>query len=238
MKGFTSLCYCLLVLPVFSQNKISEQELKRYEWIVYNKSIDDSSEIFSADTLLLAKAYELESLEQISGEDGQRIDELYSRSWRIDFVQDELDVNDQINEFYVFFIDLRKAAIRRSMEVDSITYQLLLQDPNTVTSRTAPVLLELEQMQNGDVIQMVDPFHNQFYYIEKTGNKLHVLKNLARRYIHEPRGLNSGFWTFSKRNQLMTFSDEAGKIHFLFRVERIDHIRIRLIHTLHPTKKQ
>ncbi|WP_341899913.1 hypothetical protein [Fluviicola taffensis] len=230
MKLLLLICYCFLVLPVFSQNKISEKELKRYQWIVYNRNVADSSEIFS-DTLLLVKSYELESLEQITGEDDQKMDELYPRSWRIDFAQNDLDTRGIANEFYVFFIDLRKAAKRRSMEVDSVTYQLLLQDPNAGTSETSPVLLELAKLQSGDIIQIVDSIHNQFYYIEKTINKLQVLKTLNRRYVYEPKGLNEGFWTFSKRKQLMTFSNEAGGINFLFRVERIDNLRIRLIRT-------
>lgn len=230
MKLVLLLCYCLLVLPVFSQNKISEKELKRYEWIVYNKNVADSSEIFS-DTLLLAKSYELESLEQITEEDDQEMDELYPRSWKIDFAQNDLDTSGKTNEFYVFFIDLRKAAKRRSMEVDSVTYQLLLQDPNAEISETAPVLLELAKLQSGDIIQIVDSIHNQFYYIEKTINKLQVLKTLNRRYIFEPKGINDGFWTFSKRKQLMTFSTDAKEIKLLFRAERIDNLRIRLIRT-------
>ncbi|WP_430405740.1 hypothetical protein [Fluviicola sp.] len=230
MKLLLLLCYCFLVLPVFSQNKISEKELKRYQWIVYNKNVADSSEIFS-DTLLLVKSYELESLERITGEDDQEMDELYPRSWRIDFAQDDLEASGIANEFYVFFIDLRKAAKRRSMEVDSVTYQLLLQDPNAGTSPKSPVLLELAKMEVGDIIQIVDSIHNQFYYIEKTINKLQVLKTLNRRYVYKPKGLNEGFWTFSKRKQLMTFSNEAGGINFLFRAERIDNLRIRLIRT-------
>jgi len=227
MKLVLLLCYCLLVLPVFSQNKISEKELKRYEWIVYNRNVADSSEIFS-DTLLLAKSVELESLEQITEDEEEEMGELYPRSWKIDFAQNDLDTIGKTNEFYVFFIDLRKAAKRRSMEVDSVTYQLLLQDPNAGTS---PILLELVEMQDGDIIQIVDSIHDQFYYLEKTINKLRVLKTLNRRYIFEPKGINAGFWTFSKRKQLMTFSNDTKEIKFLFRAERIDNLRIRLIRT-------
>jgi hypothetical protein len=217
-----------LILPLFSQNRISEQELKRYEWIIYSKNVADSSEIFSSDTLLLAKSYELESLEEIIQEDDQRMDKIYPRSWRIDFSRMDLESTDQRNEFYVFFIDLRKAASRRTMEVDSITYQLL-QNPNELTSETSPVLLELKKMQNGDVIQIVGPIHDEPYYIEKKGNKLQVLKTLRSRYIFEPKGINQGFWTFSKSKQLITFSDGTGGIKFHFWAERIDNFRIRMV---------
>lgn len=230
MKTLLLLCYCLLVLPLFSQKMVSEQELKRYEWIVYNKNVADSSEIFPSDTLLLVKSYELESLEPLTGEDGQRIDKLYPRCWRLDLTLNEPDTSGQVNEFYFHFIDLHKAAVRKSMEVDSATYQLIRKNPNIVRSETAPVLIELDNMQNGDVIQMVDPYH-QFYYLEKTGNKLRVLNTLNKRVILEPKGIAEGFWTFSKKDQLITFSNEAREIHFLFRVERIDKIRIRLIRT-------
>lgn len=225
MKLILTVCYWLSILPLFSQNKVSDQELKTHEWIVYNRSVDDSSEIFNADTLLLAKSYKLGSFEQVTDEDNQQIDQRYPRFWRLDFALNDLDTSVRIHEFYVFFIDLRRAAMHRSIEVDSVAYQLLRDNPHAV-----PVS-EIEKMQPGDIIQIADSIHNQFFYIEKTGNKLHVLKTLKRRYILNPQGLNDGFWTFSKRKQLITFSNNSGGIQFTFRVERIDHVRIRLIRT-------
>nr|WP_294862476.1 hypothetical protein [uncultured Fluviicola sp.] len=229
MKLFLSLCYCLLVLPAVSQNKIPVKELKRYEWIAYNKNVDDSSEIFSSDTLFLAKSVDLESSEQLSGEDNQEIDRLYPRSWRLDLTMNDLDTSAQNNEFYFFFVDLRIAARRRVMEVDSVSYQLLMQNPTAETPQTRAVLLELANMKTGELIQITDSLTHHFYYIEKTTDKLQVLRTLKRRYVFEPKGLNSGFWTFLKGKQLITFSNNTGEMNFLFRVERIDKIRIRLI---------
>lgn len=227
MKLLLLLCYCFVVLPIFSQ-KVSEQELKRYEWTIYNKDVADSSGVFSSDTLLLAKSYDLEFTDLPTWKNNRELDGSYSRRWQINFVSESLESNGEINEFYVFFIDLRKAAMRRRMEVDSITYQLL-QNPNALTTETSPALSELNKMQNGDVVQIVDSIHNKSYYIEKKLDKLQVLKTLRRRSILEPKGVNQGFWTFSKRNQLITFNDYTGGIKFLFRVEHLDNIRIQLI---------
>ena len=231
MKMSLCLCYCLLVLPLFSQNRISVEELKRYEWIVYNTNVDDSSEIFISDTLFLAKSYEMESFDPIIGEDNQQINQQYDRCWRIDLTDNYLDTSGQVNEFSLFFIDIRQASMSKSIEVDSATYHLLHEDPNAVTSEMTPVALELEKMLIGDLIEMIDSLHNRSFYIEKTVNKLRVIKTLRRRFILYPIGINGGFWTFSKRNQLITFSDDTNGIKFLYRVERIDKIRIRLIHT-------
>lgn len=229
MKPMLLLCYCLVVLSVFAQNKITEQELKRYEWIICNKNVADSSEIFGSDTLVLAKSYDLESLEEINGETGQKMAALYPRDWRIDFSPDESGGKDQLNEFFVFFIDLRQAAKRQSMEVDSATYQLILQALTPGTLEMTPSISELGQMQSGDIIQIIDSFHHQSYYIEKTGNQFQVLKTLKKRYFLEPKGIREGFWTLSKRKQLINLSTGMSEINFLFRIERLDQLRIRLI---------
>lgn len=229
MKTILYFSICFFVSPLFSQKKITEDELKSYEWIVFNKSVEDSSEMLNSDTLLLVKSHDLETYEEVLSDESEKINEQFSRHWHMDFVSAGIDTTGQSNEFNFFYVDLRKAAMKRKMEVDSLTYFLLLQDPNATDRSAIPADAILSNLQNGDVIQIINTKQNQLYYIEKKSNQLIVLKTLKSRFIYYPKGINSGIWTLSKKTQQITFTDNQGTNHFTYKIERINAISLRLV---------
>lgn len=230
MKTFFLLILLFSGGMLFSQKKLKADELSRYDWVLYNQRIADSLPVFHSDTLLLAKSYDCVLFEAVQDENGANMSSTYPGCWQLGLsdISDESDAERM--EFSIYYIDLRKAAMRRSLELDSITFYLLRENIQTVTlDSTLKIYSVLNTLANGDVIQITNLSNKKFFYIKRLGDQFIVLTTLKQRFIYYAKGLNEGVWSFSKKDQLLTFSNKAAEIGYIYRAERIDDLRIRLI---------
>lgn len=213
-----------------SQNKIKIEDLSRFDWVLYNKPITDSTEIFRSDTLLLIRTYDNTRDEYIRDEKGQNIVSYYPGYWELILNDPYADSTGNNMEFSIYHINLRQAAMNKKLELDSITFYLLRENLTTIaadsTLKICPVLNTLE---NGDIIQVTNRSDKGLYYIKKSDDQLKLLTTLNKRFINHPKGLNEGNWKLDKKRQLINFSYPDNCFGFRYKIEIIDDLRIRLI---------
>lgn len=228
----------LLIVTLFSsgmtlsQKKLKTEDLRHFDWVLYNQYIADSCDVFQSDTLLLIKTYDNNAYEHLSDENGQDIDRNYTDCWNLTLNELSDDSTGNRMEFSVYHIDFRQAAMNKKLEVDSVPFYLLRENPTALSldsaSKIHPVLSMLE---NGDVVQVTNRSDQHFYYIKRSGNQLQLLTTLRQRFVYYPKGLNEGYWSFFKKKQTLTFYDITASIGYVYRVECIDDLRIRLVRT-------
>lgn len=229
MKPVFTFIVCSIGLNVFAQKKISSNELKCFDWLVYNLIVADSNQIFESDTLMLVKFYDLETFDDVQLNDNETVSSYYSNSWNLSFSNYKFGSTVDSNEFHLFYIDLHQAALRKKLTVDSISFVGLRNNPNDFTSESPKIRSVLDNLENGDIIEIISSIHNASFHLEKRNNAFKVLDAQKGRFIHYPKGINSGFWILSKSNQTLEFLSESRDVEYKYRIERIDDIRIRLI---------
>lgn len=217
---------------LFSQKKLKTEELSRYDWVLYNQHVEDSLSVFDSDTLLLAKSHDCILFEAVQDENGENVASAYPGCWQLGLSEISDEPDEERMEFSIHYVDLRKAAIRRSLELDSMTFYLLRENLQTVAlDSTLKIYPVLNTLANGDAIQVTNLSDKKSFYIKRSGGQFIVLTTIRQRFIYFPKGLNEGFWSFSKKDQLFTFYNTAAEIGYRYRAERIDDIRIRLVRT-------
>lgn len=216
----------------FSQKKIKTEELRRFDWVLYNQHIADSAEVFYSDTLLLIKTYDNITYEFITDQKGQDISRNYLDCWNLTLNELNEDSTGNRMEFSIYHIDFRQAAMNKKMELDSITFYLLRENLHAASRDSSTKIYSvLHSLENGDVVQVTNRSDNHFYYIKKSGDQLKLLTTLRQRFIYYPKGLNEGYWSFFKKKQTLTFYDVTASIGYIYRVERIDDLQMRLVRT-------
>lgn len=232
MKTFSIVklfLFCFL-LSATAQKKCSEKELIQYEWICYNKTVDDCRELFFSDTLLLIKSVNNETYEGVVDNTGIVPSDAYTRNWEFNF-----DVyNDSCNNylsFSIYYIDLKAAALRRSIAVDSALFNQLKTNPELISDETnhlRPILDALVEQESIQINNNSTP-EASFYYIQRIDKQLISTKTLNRRFIINPSGLGEGEWKIDKKKQLLYFKEPNVFMYYVYKIERIDDLRIRLV---------
>lgn len=227
------LLFCLFVfgvnLALEAQKKLSEKELAAYDWICYNQSVDDWHELLYNDTLLLVKSYNRENLEPILDPEGNEIPNLYSRHWTFDFNEvGDSSKNDRF--FSIYWIDLKAAALSRSVLLDSMIFTALKGNPELNSEATTALrpLLDALGEQESIIIRQTENTKN-YFYIVRIDSKLVARETLKSRFILTPNGLSEGSWYIDKRQQLLYFKVPDYYIYHMYRIERMDDLHIRLI---------
>lgn len=235
MKTIFTIIFCISAQTILAQKKIKKEELKRFDWKVYNTDVSDSLEVFLSDTLELIKTYDYELDEDAKIEDDKNISSNFSKCWELRFFNTKTVNSVESNEFELFYIDLRQAAIKRKLMVDSLSFEILYQSPNDLNFESSEIQNRLDNLEPGDYIEIVDTVHQKNFHLLKLDNSFRVYDSMNGQFIYYPKGVSAGFWSLS--GQKLVFSNRFGNIQFEYQVQRIDKTRIRLIKVQMPDFK-
>ncbi len=227
--GMITLFLCMASQSSFAQ-KIKKNEIIRYNWIINNSVVADSAEVFLSDTLELIKSYDLQRDEDMKNGNDEFINSIFLPCWELIFSNPLSDMKIDSDEFEIHYINLREASIRRRLWVDSLTFEILNKSPKEISQISSQFYSKLSQLETGEFIEIIDSIQKNNFHLQKVNDGFQVNKSESGRFVHAPKGVNKGFWTFS--NQKLVFSNRFGDSRYEYRVERVDKLSIRLIRVL------